>query len=166
MNLQMLAVFFLVAVAAGGVAWVFLYPSLSGERKAEQRRESVARAEPTARRTSGRNAPKSRREQVEETLKELEDRSKKAKSLPLSMRIAQAGLTWSKQKFFIISAALGIAAFLVTILAGGGLLAAGPIGFAAGLGLPRWILSFLKNRRELKFIDAFPDSVDIIVRGI
>jgi len=166
MNMQMLAVFFLVAVAAGGVAWVFLYPSLSGQRKAEQRRESVARAEQSARRTPGRSAQKSRREQVEETLKELEDRSKKAKSVPLSMRIARAGLTWSKQKFFMISAMLGVAAFLGTILAGGGLLAAGPIGFAAGLGLPRWILSFLKNRRELKFIDALPDSVDIIVRGI
>src|SRR5215470_9118379 len=159
MNMQMLAVFFLVAAAAGGVAWVFLYPSLSGQRKAEQRRESVARAEPAARRTPGRSAQKSRREQVEETLKELEDRSKKAKSVPLSMRIARAGLTWSKQKFFMISAMLGVAAFLGTI-------PAGPIGFAAGLGLPRWILSFLKNRRELKFIDALPDSVDIIVRGI
>src|SRR5262249_59898265 len=89
MNMQMLAVFFLVAAAAGGVAWVFIYPSLSGERKAEQRRDSVARAEPAARRTTGRTAQKSRREQVEDTLKELEDRNKKAKRLPLSVRIAQ-----------------------------------------------------------------------------
>src|SRR5262249_17660862 len=166
MNMQMLALFFLVAAAAGGVAWVFLYPSLSGERKAEQRRESISRAEPAARRSSGRNAQKSRREQVEETLKELEERNKRAKSVPLSTRIAQAGLTWTKQKFFVISAILGVAAFVGTIFVGGGLLAAGPIGFAAGLGLPRWILSFLKKRRELKFIDAFPDAVDIIVRGI
>ena len=39
-------------------------------------------------------------------------------------------------------------------------------GFAAGLGLPRWILGFLKRRREAKFIAAFPDGVDVIVRGI
>jgi hypothetical protein len=32
-----MALFFLVAVAIGGVVWVFVYP-LSGERKAEQRR--------------------------------------------------------------------------------------------------------------------------------
>jgi tight adherence protein B len=32
--------------------------------------------------------------------------------------------------------------------------------------LPRWILSFLKRRREAKFLEHFPDSVDIIVRGI
>jgi tight adherence protein B len=166
MNLQMIAVFFLVSVAAGGLAWVFLYPSLSGERKAEQRRESVARSEPAARRTGGRGPQKSRREQVEDTLKELEERSKKAKSVPLSVRIEQAGLIWSKQKFYVISAILGLVAFLATIFAGGGLIAAGPIGFAAALGLPRWVLSFLKKRRETKFIEAFPDAVDIIVRGI
>ena len=40
----MIAVFFLASVAIGGVAWVFLYPMLSGERKAEQRMQSVASA--------------------------------------------------------------------------------------------------------------------------
>ncbi len=40
--------FFLVAVAIGGVAWVFVYPYLSGEKKAERRMASVARAEPIA----------------------------------------------------------------------------------------------------------------------
>jgi len=38
MDLQTMALFFLVTVAAGGVVWVFLYPMLSGERKAEQRK--------------------------------------------------------------------------------------------------------------------------------
>ena len=33
-------------------------------------------------------------------------------------------------------------------------------------GLPRWLLSYLKKRRETKFLDAFPDAVDVIVRGI
>ena len=32
--------------------------------------------------------------------------------------------------------------------------------------LPFWLLKFLKKRREAKFINAFPDAVDIIVRGI
>ena len=43
MNMQTLALFFLVAVAIGGVAWVFLYPLLSGERQAEQRQRDVSR---------------------------------------------------------------------------------------------------------------------------
>ena len=32
--------------------------------------------------------------------------------------------------------------------------------------MPRWLLGFLKKRREKQFIAALPDAVDIIVRGI
>ena len=71
MKMQQLALFCMVAVAIGGIAWVFLYPLLSGERVAERRRLSVARSEPATTRVS-RGAQKSRREQVEESLKELE----------------------------------------------------------------------------------------------
>ena len=64
--MQTLALFFLVAVAIGGVGWVFVYPILSGERQAEKRQESVARAEPAARAAAatgaeGRGANRSRR---------------------------------------------------------------------------------------------------------
>ena len=37
MKMQTLALFVMVATAIGGVAWVFIYPLLSGERQAEQR---------------------------------------------------------------------------------------------------------------------------------
>jgi tight adherence protein B len=46
------------------------------------------------------------------------------------------------------------------------LVAALAFGFAAGFGLPRWVLKFLKKRREKKFLAALPDAVDVIVRGI
>jgi len=61
---------------------------------------------------------------------------------------------------------LGGVVFFATLLGGGGLLAAAPLGFAAGFGLPRWLLGWLKKRREAKFLAALPDAVDIIVRGI
>ena len=77
--------FFLVAVAIGGVAWVFVYPILSGERKAERRVASVARSEPIAARPARARRSKSRREQVEGTLKDIEERRKKAKRVPLSI---------------------------------------------------------------------------------
>jgi tight adherence protein B len=38
--------------------------------------------------------------------------------------------------------------------------------FAAGLGLPRWYLNFLKKRRIKKFTAELPNSIDVIVRGI
>jgi tight adherence protein B len=40
------------------------------------------------------------------------------------------------------------------------------MGFAGAFGLPRWMLKFLKKRREAKFLKGFPDAVDVIVRGI
>jgi tight adherence protein B len=164
MNLQVLAVSLLAMTAVGGVAWVFLYPILSGERTAEKRRESVARAEPAARAVRG--AQKSRREQVEESLKELEKRQQRQKRPPLSVRIAQAGLNWSKRQFILISAGAGIVSFVLVLGSGLGLMAALGFGFAAGFGLPFWLLGYLKKRREAKFLNAFPDAVDVIVRGI
>ena len=46
------------------------------------------------------------------------------------------------------------------------LLGAAVMAFAAGLGLPRWLLGYLKKRREKAFLKALPDAVDVIVRGI
>ena len=74
MAMPNIALFFLVAVAIGGVAWVFVYPILSGERQAEKRKDALVRTGSVPTRAA-RNAPKSRREQVEGTLKELEQRS-------------------------------------------------------------------------------------------
>jgi tight adherence protein B len=159
-----MALFFLVAVAIGGVAWVFLYPILSGETKVEKRKESVARTGSAAPARTARNAQKSRREQVEGSLKELEDR--RAKSVPLTVKITQAGLTWSKRRFFITSGALALAAFLLGLMVDAGLIVALGMAFVAGFGVPLWLLKFLKKRREAKFLAAFPDAVDIIVRGI
>jgi len=53
--------FVMVAIAMGGVAWVFIHPLLSGERNTERRMASVARKEPMAQRTP-RSGQKSRRE--------------------------------------------------------------------------------------------------------
>ena len=163
MNMQTLALAFLSATAIGGLAWVFLYPALSGEKKAESRRASVARAEPAARQTD--KSQRSRREQVEGSLKDLDARKKESKP-SLSVRLTQAGLDWSTQKFMIVSAVIAAAGFAMAMLFGGGLLAAGGLAFAGGFGLPRWALGFLKKRREKKFLKALPDAVDVIVRGI
>jgi tight adherence protein B len=163
--MQTYGLFFLVALAIGGVAWVFLYPILSGERKTERRMASVARSEPIAARPT-RVAQKSRRDQVEGTLKELEQRQKKAKRVPLSVKLTQAGLEWSKRRFMVTAGTLGFVAFLIALLLGSGLLAALAFGFAAGCGIPLWFLKFLKKRRESKFLNNFPDAVDVIVRGI
>ncbi|BAR55923.1 tight adherence protein B [Bradyrhizobium diazoefficiens] len=165
MNMQVLALAFLATAAVGGIAWVFLYPLLSGERKAENRRASIARADaPAAKQTE--KSQRSRREQVETSLKDLEARRQQEKSVPLNIRLSQAGLDWTPQKLWIVSAVVAGVLFVAAMFVGGGLLGGAGLAFAGGFGLPRWALSFLKKRRESKFLAALPDAVDVIVRGI
>src|SRR3984893_5490711 len=164
MNTQALALSFLAATTIGGLAWVFVYPLISGEKQAESRRASIAKPEPVAARQAERSQ-RSRREQVEGTLKDLEAR-RKEKRPSLTIRLTQAGLDWSIQKFMVVSGVLAAVFFAVAMVAGGGLLGATGLAFAAGFGLPRWGLSFLKKRRESNFLKALPDAVDVIVRGI
>lgn len=164
MNLQTLALAFMAATAVGGVAWVFLYPVLSGEVKAEKRRAALARTTPAIRQVD--RAQRSRREQIEESLREIEQRQKRDRKLTLNSRIAQAGLSWSKEKFLIVSGLLAMTCFAVPMVLGAGPIAAAGLAFAAGFGVPRWLLGFLKKRREAAFLRALPDAVDVIVRGI
>jgi tight adherence protein B len=162
MKMQALALFFLAAVSIGGIAWVFLLPYLSGEKNMEKRKASVAAKEPIMLRAA-RGAQKSRREQVETSLKQIEE--KNTKKVSLEGRIAQAGLDWSKRKFYIIAACLGAFVFTAALLAFGLYPAIG-FSFASAFGLPFWMLSYLKKRREDKFLHNFPDAVDVITRGI
>jgi tight adherence protein B len=163
--MQALALAFLAATALGGVAWVFIYPLLSGERKAESRRASIARNDAPARQAE--KTQRSRREQVEGSLRELDARRKKDKSVSLSVRLTQAGLgSWTTQKFWTVSGIFGAVGFGLAFVIGGSLLGAAVMAFATGLGLPRWMLGFLKKRREAAFLKALPDAVDVIVRGI
>jgi tight adherence protein B len=165
MKMQTLALAFLAAAAIGGIAWVFIYPLLSGEKKAENRRASVAKPEPATKRQNEKSQ-RSRRDQVESSLKDLEARRLKESKVSLGVRLTQAGLDWSAQKFMVVSGVLAAAFFGLAMFAGGGLLGASGLAFAAGFGLPRWGLSFLKKRREKAFLRALPDAVDVIVRGI
>ncbi|MBN9595824.1 MAG: type II secretion system F family protein [Afipia sp.] len=164
MDMQTLALAFLTTVTVGGLAWVFIYPLLSGEKQAEKRRASFARAEPTALRVDDR--ARVRRVQVEESMKELEQRLVQSQKLTIDARISQAGLGWTKQQFMIGSGILGAVVMFAAFFGGVPLLPAIGFAFAAGFGLPRWLLAFLKKRREAKFLDALPDAVDVIVRGI
>ena len=164
MHVQTLALAFLAATAIGGLAWVFLYPVLSGQKQAESRRASIAKSVPAARQVDKNQ--RSRREQVEGSLRDLEARRLKETKVPLGTRLTQAGLDWTPQKFMIVSAVTGAVFFAGAMMFGGGLLSAVGLGFAGGFGLPRWMLNYLKKRREKKFLKALPDAVDVIVRGI
>ena len=165
MDLTLLATVGLAAASAGGVAYVFLYPMLSGENRVAKRQEALVGGKVERVRTD-RVSGASRRDQVAQSLKELEQRQNARSKIPLETRIAQAGLTWSKGKFYTISAVLGLGLGLGMFVLTGGLLAGLGGLFAGGLGMPRWILSFRKKRRINRFLEELPNAMDVVVRGI
>ena len=152
----------LAALAAGGVAYVFLYPLLSGESRAEKRKTALLA--PTRRVERASSGTANRRDQVAQSLKEVEARQKGQRAT-LEMRLAQAGLAWSKRRYYGSSALLGLVLGFCALIASGPLLAAGA-AFIGDLGLPRWVLAFLKRRRIKRFVDELPNALDVIVRGV
>ena len=157
-------IFVMVAIAIGGVAWVFLYPLLSGETE-DRAADGERRApEPMPQRDRARGQ-KSRREQVEGTLKQMEAAQEVASAFRSRCGSRRRDLA-GHPAVSCDCRSLGFVVFVVPMLIGAGLLPALGIAFAAGGGLPFWALSFLKKRREAKFLEAFPDAVDVIVRGI
>lgn len=162
-----LVIALLSTVAVGGVAYVFIYPMLSGERRVEKRMKDITVAEIEEKRKRKTADPATaRRAQVEDTLKKLEERQKSRKNPPLGARITQAGLEMDKNTFMMISGALGFIVAFLTWFVGAPLYTVAGLAFAAGFGLPRWFLSFLKKRREAKFTAELPNAVDVIVRGV
>ncbi|MEA2758742.1 MAG: tight adherence protein [Methylobacteriaceae bacterium] len=154
----------LVMLAVGGLFYAFVYPHLSGDIKAEKRQAALQKS--SARRVNDRsNDPLQRRKQIVESLKELEQKGKSRK-LTLEARIAQAGLSWSKQKFYIGSGIAGVLLAGVLYVVTDELFVTLGAAAAGALGLPRWVLNFLRKRRFKKFLNAFPDAVDVIVRGV
>jgi tight adherence protein B len=162
-----IAVAVLAALSAGCVAYALIYPYLSGDIRGEKRRKAAAK--PTTRRVTGADRgidALARRKQVGDSLKELEARQKERSRLSLEARIAQAGLDWSRQRFYVISAVMAVVLGLVFLVTSGNKYM-GLFGLIiGGAGLPKWLLSFLRKRRIKKFLDAFPDAMDVIVRGI
>ena len=158
-----LAIVALSTLAAGGVAYVFIYPLLSGDAQAEKRQKALTT--PSADRRE-RIASAGRREQVTQSLKEIEAKQKARKSVAIETRIAQAGLSWSRGAFFVFSVIAGAVLGVGTLLATGTPLAGLGAAFAGGVGLPRWMLIYLKRKRINQFIAELPNAVDVIVRGI
>jgi tight adherence protein B len=158
----------LAVIAAAGIAYALLYPILTGEARAEQRRKALApdiTARP-ARGGAGQVQVRSKRDQVAQSLKELDQREKARGKLTLEQRINQAGLTIDRKMFFIWSAGSAVGfAFLGNMLTGS-LVGVGVGLFVGAFGVPRWALEFLKNRRTKKFLIEFPNALDVMVRGL
>jgi tight adherence protein B len=109
--------------------------------------------------------PAQRRKELLKSLKE-QDKIQRKTSVTLTARLHQAGLSITPLHFWIASGVLAVVVLILGLLLGQKPLIVLGLAFAAGLGLPHWIVSFLAKRRTKKFTEAFSDAIDIIVRGI
>lgn len=166
-----LAVPLLAAIALGTIIFVFAYPYLSGEKRAEKRRSGVTenRAARIATRTADEVA-NTRRQAVAETLKGLEEQQKARKRLTLRLQMQRAGLEGEPRTFWIASLICGLVCSGIALLlipeTSVKLIAVGVVGFIGTLGLPRWILGKLVKRRQQKFQSELANAIDVVVRGV
>ena len=166
-----LVVFGLLALAslsAGVIAYLLVAPYLADDR-ASQRLQAAS--ESKVRRMSAKQQAEvanSRRRQVADTLKDIEQRQKKREKVTLRLRLQRAGLSIDARVFWLASAVTGaVVAAIVWFLAPGlPFIVALLVGFAGMFGLPRWVLARMTKRRQTKFTDEFANAIDIIVRGV
>lgn len=170
-DLAQTAIYFLIAMAVGGIAFALLYPLIANDA-ATKRIDSVSGGQKGSAKQSIRSrlledAKDSRRKQIQESLNQFGENEKvRKKRLTLKVMLAQTGLDITVRTFWMCSAVLGLlfaaAAFAMGLpwyVSVGGCV----IGF---LGFPRWIVKYLRNKRQQVFLTDFADAIDVMVRGL
>ncbi|WP_136657767.1 type II secretion system F family protein [Nitratireductor sp. XY-223] len=172
-EMPVLLIILLVAIAAGGLAFTVLFPSIETQNKSDQRYKQVKRAETDikaikmARENINKEAK--RRRSVQESLKDLEEKQKKKvnySSPPLKIALYQTGWGINVAQFYIASLLCGLALAAAALIIGTPLFVVAGMAVVGGLGVPRWIVSFKRARRFKAFLDEFPNALDVIVRSI
>ncbi|HEY4162793.1 MAG TPA: type II secretion system F family protein [Dongiaceae bacterium] len=107
-----------------------------------------------------------RKKQIQDRLKAAEETQQKRRGSRLRERLIWAGLKIGPKQFILYACICGAVVTGLGWVAGLPLFvlpAAAAVGF---VGIPKLILSRLIKRRLKKFVAAFPDAIDIIVRGV
>lgn len=85
----------------------------------------------------------------------------------LRLRLASAGLRLSLGKYLMICLFVGLLVFgVLRFTHVVPLLVAVLFGLGAAIMLPHIVVGFLVRRRRNKFIDHFPEAIDLMVRGL
>jgi len=155
----------LAGIAGGGLVYVLAIPYLTGERKASKRVGNVAQGHRTVRKRAAQSL-QIRKQQVKDTIKDIEAKQKRQKWVPLRTRLTRAGVTMKPRAYYILSFLAGVAGGFIVLVTGSSPIVSLLAAFACGFGLPRLILARMTKRRQAKFLLEFANAIDIIVRGI
>jgi tight adherence protein B len=174
LDTNVIAMVALAFFSVAGLAYAFLYQKIEEESRTNKRMKAVQTTDNE--RSSARTAKdkvtdaNKRRKQVQDNLKDFESRQKNREQLirrpPLKTQIQQAGLKWDIKIFYIVSAVAGVLAAVAAFVFGAPIYAVPGALIGVGVGLPRWVVSFMRKRRIKKFLAEFPNSIDIIVRAV
>jgi len=150
--------------------FTFLWPYLSGEKQTEKRFHGVveSRSSRVERREEAQHGAE-RKQAVADTLKSIEEQQKKTKYVSLRVRLRRAGLDMTVRTFYFLSLVFGCALAGCAYLAAPTLMppaALATIAAVGAFGFPRWVLSLLIKRRQIKFTDEMANAIDVIVRGV
>jgi tight adherence protein B len=154
----------LAFITIAGLGFVFVGGG-SGTAVSSKRTKAIAARSTNRIEVQKRADPEKRRKAIMKSLKDQEKQQRKA-TVSLASRLQQAGLSLTVKKFWIICLVLGLVIVPICFVMGLNIWVSLCLGFGLGLGLPRWIVGVLAKRRSAKFVGAFPDATDIIVRGI
>ncbi len=168
MDIQQLLVFILVSISVGGFAFALL-PYVTGEARAEKRQrmmQAVTSRKDRATALAKVKDSTARRNQIANSLKELEQRQKNLANPPLSLKLEQAGLSWSKEKYYFVCVVCGFIASGFILYMTQNFLVSAAAFIPGALGVPMFALKYLRKRRQEKFLHEFPNAIDIIVRGV
>jgi tight adherence protein B len=149
-----------LAIGFGGLAFAFV----GGDSRADKRRASVAKTDPKALSASANVDRTARKKQIADGLRDIEKKGRRR--VNLATRIEQAGLSITKQHYWIGSLLLGLILSAMTYVESKSLVLTLLVVVTGTVGLPQLVLARLRVRRIQKFISHFPTAIDIIVRGI
>jgi tight adherence protein B len=163
-ELVQLAAIVLAGLASGGLIYVLVTPFLGDDRKVSKRVASAVQGQ--GRMDGGGKTAKTRRKQVQDTIKELEAQQKSKRRVTQRTKLIRANLEIAPLIYYVLSGLAGLLGAGIVFLTGSPIWVSLLVGLACGVGLPRWYLSQRTKRHQAKFLAGFANAVDIIVRGI
>ncbi|WP_425410894.1 type II secretion system F family protein [Hyphococcus sp.] len=168
MDQQILIVSVLGLVAFGALAFVFLQPT--EKDKANKRVSSLNTAKAVKRGGGNTEAQsKERRKKLAESLAALDDKTKnlkKKRRLTMEQTLDQAGLPIKPKHYYMASVIAALFFGFIGLISGQKLWITGLLFLIGGLGFPRWVINFMRTRRQKKFVHEFSNAIDVIVRGV
>ena len=161
----------LIVLAVGGVLTLLLlggamFLAPNTDRKAQQRlekmRDRVSNTRQAAARAQMRKLLMQKQSGFETAIGSFIPRPAE-----LRKRLKQTGKEWTLGQYAIASAGIGLVTYLAAwLLLGMPAIFALFAALLLGIGLPHMVVGFLINRRIAKFINLFPDAIDLMVRGL